>query len=89
MLDKSIDRIMKEAFPPELPYGFAERVAYTAMNAAGGTVWDLFLRLTPRASIAIGAIATLLLVLGFTGDGPGLVESIAQYDSLSSFFTIP
>jgi hypothetical protein len=89
MLDKSIERIMKEAFPPELPYGFAERVAYNAMIRGSASVWDLFLSLTPRASIAIGAIATILLVLGFTGDGPGLFDSIAQYNSLSSFFSVP
>jgi hypothetical protein len=88
-MDKSIERIMKQAFPPELPYGFAERVAYNAMIKGGASIWDMLLNLTPRASLAIGAITTLLLVLGLTGDGPGLFDSVAQYNSLSSFFSIP
>lgn len=89
MLDKSIERIMKDAFPPELPYGFAERVASNAMSQGGSSIWELLLNLTPRAGLAFGAVATLLLILGFTGDGPGLVDSIAQYSSLSSIISIP
>jgi hypothetical protein len=81
--------MMKEAFPPELPYGFAERVAYSVTSKGGATIWDFLLNLTPRTSLALGAIATILLLFGLTGDGPGLFDSVTQYNSLSSFFSIP
>ena len=89
MSDKSIEQIMRENFPPALPYGFAERVAHVAMTEGTSTLWDLLLSLTPRAGLAIGAVAVLLLVLGFAGDGPGLIEAVDQYEAFSSLIPLP
>ncbi|MBS1913643.1 MAG: hypothetical protein JST22_16770 [Bacteroidetes bacterium] len=90
MFDKSIERILKEAFPQELPYGFAERVAYNAMRAGGTvTIWDLLLRLSPRTSLAFGAMAAVLLVFGVAGSGPGVFDAVTNYSSYSSFLPLP
>jgi hypothetical protein len=88
-MNKSIEQILKNAFPQELPYGFAERVARAAMAQGERAIWDLLLNLTPRAGIAIGAVATLLLLLGLLGEGPGLFESITEYNSFSSLIPLP
>jgi len=85
MSNESINRILRESYVPELPYGFAERVAREIMEQPErASVWDLLLAFSPRTSLAVGAIATLLLVLGFVGSGPGIVEAIDQYSALSS-----
>lgn len=89
-MDNSIEKIMRDAFPPELPYGFAERVARMAMSQEEtSTVWDFLLRLSPRAGLALGAVAALLMVLGFSGEGPGIVESVQNYDTYSNFIALP
>ncbi len=87
MSKESIDRILREAYVPNLPYGFAERVAREIMGGEQGmglSIWDLLLSISPKAGLAVGAVVTILLILGFTGSGPGIVESIDQYSSLSS-----
>ena len=89
MSDTSIERMMRESFPPDLPYGFAERVANAAMIEGGSTLWDFLLSLTPRAGIAFGAIAVLLLILGMAGDGPGIIDSVTQYEAFSSIIPLP
>jgi hypothetical protein len=81
--------MMREAFPPSLPYGFAERVANVAMAEGRSTIWDFLFGMTPRASIAIGALAMLLAVIGFVGDGPNVIDAPAQYSDTSSIITLP
>lgn len=90
MLDRSIEKIMKEAFPSELPYGFAERVARNAMRTEQkASIWDLMLGLTPRAGLALGAVAVVLAVLGFAGDGPSMLDAASNYDAYSNFISLP
>lgn len=89
MSDSSIEQMLRESFPPGLPYGFAEMVANAAMMERGSTFWDLLLSLTPRAGLAIGAVAVLLLILGFAGDGPGLIDAVDQYEAFSSLIPLP
>ncbi len=89
MSDISIERMLRENFPPSIPYGFAERVANAAMAEGSLTLWDLLLGLTPRAGIAFGAVVILLLILGFAGDGPGIIDSVAQYETFSSIIPLP
>jgi len=89
MSDTSIERLLRENFPPGLPYGFAERVANATMIPGSVSFWDLLLNLTPRVSIAIGAVAIFLLILGFVGDGPGLLDAVDQYENFSSIIPLP
>lgn len=89
MSDTSIERTMREAFPPSLPYGFAERVARVAMSEGRSTFWDFLFGMTPRASIAIGALVTLLAVIGFVGEGPNVIDAPSQYSDSSSIITLP
>jgi hypothetical protein len=87
---QTIDRILRDAWHPELPYGFAERVARAAMTPHSEQgIWDYLLQLTPRTSVALGAIATLLIVFGFTGSGPELLDSVNHYALLSNPFPLP
>lgn len=83
------DKLLRDAFRPELPYGFAERAASAAMDPAAGSLWEILLSLTPRAGVAIGAVATVLVLFGFAGSGPGLVESIDKYAQIGSILTLP
>ena len=90
MLDKSIENILKNSFPPELPYGFAERVARNAMQGRGRvSIWDILLGVTPRVSLAFGAAAAILLAVGLTGDGPSLLDAVSNYDAYSTIITLP
>ncbi len=89
MSDKSIERMMREVFPQSLPYGFAERVAAGAMAEGKSNIWDFLLGMTPRASLAIGALATILLVVGFVGEGPNVIDAFSQYGDLSSIIYLP
>jgi hypothetical protein len=86
---KNIDRLLREVYPPELPLGFAERTARAAMEPASGAFWDLVLGMTPRVSIALGAVATALVAIGFVGSGPGLLDAIGQYAHIGSILSIP
>lgn len=90
MSEKSIEKIMQSAYAPELPYGFAERVARAAMDEPeAAAFWDFLLALAPKTGLAFSAVAMLLAVIGFAGSGPGLLESIDQYSALSSFLPLP
>lgn len=85
----NLDKMLREVYPPELPYGFAENTARAAMEPANGAFWDLLLGLTPRAGLAIGALATALVILGFVGSGPGMIESIDRYADLGTLLSLP
>lgn len=90
MMDKSIEKILREAFPQELPYGFAERVAFNALRqGAGASIWDVLLRLSPRVSLAFGAMAAVILVVGVLGDGPSMLDALTNFDSYSNFISLP
>ncbi len=85
MSRENIEQIMRQSYAPQLPYGFAERVARLVMSPEGkSTVWDALLNFSPRISLALGAAATVLLVLGFTGSGPHIIDAIDQFSTLSS-----
>ena len=84
----SVDDILKREYGHLLPIGFAERIAELALAKAPPSLWDFLLRLTPRAGIAFGVAAIALAVLGFTGDAPGLIESIVGFDSLTELFPL-
>lgn len=85
MSRQTIEQIMRQSYAPQLPYGFAERVARVVMSPEGkSTVWDLMLNFSPRISLALGVAATTLLVLGFTGSGPHIIDAIDQFGTLSS-----
>lgn len=88
MSERYIDDILKREHEYLLPIGFAERVALLATEQAPMSLWDLFLRLTPRAGIALGAATAVLAVLGFAGEGPGLFEAISRFPSLTEFFPL-
>lgn len=89
-MNKSIEKIMREAFPTELPYGFAERVAFNALRqGSGSSIWDLLLNLSPRVSMAFGAVTILILAFGLTGDGPNVVDAMANYETYSNFISLP
>ena len=88
MSEKYIDGILKEEHEYLLPIGFAERVATLAMASSAPSIWDLLLRLTPRAGMAFGAAAVLLVVVGSVGDGPNLIESISGFASLTELFPL-
>jgi len=88
MSEKYIDGILKREHDYLLPIGFAERVAALAGEQAPVSLWDLLLRMTPRLGIALGAGAAVLAVLGLTGDGPGLFESVSRFASLTEFFPL-
>lgn len=83
------EQLLRQLYPPELPYGFAERTARAAMESGSSAFWDLLLGLTPRAGMAIGAVATALILLGFAGSGPGLFDALDQYSHLGSIVSLP
>jgi hypothetical protein len=85
----NLEKLLREVYPPELPYGFAERTARMAMEPSEGAFWDAILGLTPRAGLAIGAAATILVVIGFVGSGPGVIGAIEQYAGIGSIFGLP
>lgn len=89
MSEGSIERILREEFPPRLPLGFAERIAAAVMAEGRSTTWDFLLRLSPRVSLVLGGAAAVLLLLNFTGDAPGLFEAVSQYSSAESFIPLP
>jgi len=88
MSERYIDDILKREHEYLLPLGFAERVATLATEQAPVSLWDILLRLTPRAGVAIGAAAAVLVVLSVAGDGPGLFEAISRFPSLTEFFPL-
>ncbi|MEP7217591.1 MAG: hypothetical protein ABI876_01675 [Bacteroidota bacterium] len=83
MSDQSIERMMRESYPPNLPYGFAERVASAAMTEGRSSLWELFLGMTPRVGLAVGALATVLMIFGFVGEGPNLIDAMSQSNEAS------
>ncbi|MGE3801395.1 MAG: hypothetical protein AB7H80_10270 [Candidatus Kapaibacterium sp.] len=85
MSEKHIDDFIRGEYPHSLSLGFAERVASLAMNRPEHTVWDFFSRLSPRAAVALSAVAMVLFVFGVTGEGPDLLQSISDYASLTEF----
>ena len=85
----NLDKLLREVYPPELPYAFAERVERAALEPANGAFWEILLGLTPRAGLAIGALATVLVVVGFAGGGPGIVEAIGRYAEVGSLLALP
>jgi hypothetical protein len=90
MSEKSIEKILQAGYAPELPYGFAERVARAALGEeTGSAVWEFLLALTPKTGIALTAVVMLLAVIGFAGSGPGLLDSIDHYGSFSSLLPLP
>lgn len=86
MSENYINDILKREHEYLLPLGFAERVAALAADQAPASLWDLLLRFTPKAGIAFGATAALLAVFGFVGDGPGLIEAVSRFASLTELF---
>jgi hypothetical protein len=90
MSEKSIEKILQANYAPELPYGFAERVARSAMaQPQGSQFWELLFALTPKTGLALGAVAMLLAVVGFSGSGPGIVESVNNYGAYSTLLPMP
>jgi hypothetical protein len=51
--------------------------------------WELIFALTPKTGLALGAVAMLLAVIGFSGSGPGIVESVDNYGAYSTFLNLP
>lgn len=88
-----IEQLVRDWYAPELPYGFAERTAARIMaSEQPERIWEMLLGLTPRAGLAIGALATLLAVLGYAGTGPGLVdafEDLASIEQVEYFLPTP
>ncbi len=80
MSEQSIEKLMRDAYAPNLPYGFAERVALLAMTEQKVSLWDLLLGMTPKVGLAVGAFATILMLIGFTGEGPNPFAAISHYD---------
>lgn len=85
----NLDKLLREVYPPELPLGFAERTARAAMEPAEGPFWAMLLEITPRAGMAIGAVATILVIAGFVGGGPGLLDALGQYAAVDSILSLP
>ncbi len=79
MSKRPIEQILREAFRPELPYGFPERVAYVAFTQGRATIWDLLVTMSPRTGLAFGLIAVILVLFSMVGEGPGLIESLNAY----------
>lgn len=90
MNPKRIEEILRDGYAPELPYGFAERVASSAfaMPEQNG-IWDLLLMLSPRTTVALGALTMLIVVLGLAGPGPSINESVEQYAAQSTLIELP
>ena len=86
--EKYLDDLIRQEYRDPLPLGFAERVASLAMERSEGAFWGLLLQLSPRFGLAAGALALVLLVLGATGEGPGIFESISNYASLTQFLPL-
>lgn len=85
-----IEEILRDGYAPELPYGFAERVASSAFAMPGQNgIWDLLLSFSPRTTLALGALTMLLVVLGFAGPGPTIDESVEQYAAQSTLIELP
>ncbi len=87
---QTITTILRESAVRQLPMGFAARVAHAAMSQpAVRGIWEYLLELTPRTGLAISAIATILVVMGISGGGPGLVQSITDFVALSNPLPLP
>jgi hypothetical protein len=85
-----IDEILRDGYAPELPYGFAERVAAQAFAAGEqNSIWDLLLSFSPRATLALGAVTMILVMLGLAGPGPSFNESVDQYAAQSTLIELP
>lgn len=85
-----IEDILRDGYTPELPYGFAERVAASAFAVpAQNGLWDLLLALSPRTTIAFGALTMLVVILGLAGPGPSIDESVDQYAAQSTLIELP
>lgn len=86
----SIDRILRREVPRGLPYGFAERVARAAMRSTlARSSWEYLLELTPRTGLALSAVASLLIVYGFSGSGVDVLDAITSYAVLSQPLPLP
>lgn len=83
------EKILRESFPPELPYGFAERTVLAVFGREEGRFWDVLLAMSPRTGLAIGAIATALVVLSFAGSAPGIIEAIDHYAQAGGLVALP
>lgn len=88
MSEKFIDDLIRNEYDRSLPLGFAERVAALAMERSQNLLWELLSQFTPRFGVALSAVALVLFLFGVVGEGPGLVESIANYSSLTEFFPL-
>jgi hypothetical protein len=89
MSNNSINTILRDGYQPELPYGFAERVANAVMEEGRSSVWDLLLGFSPRVSIALGTLAVALMVAVYTGDGPSISDAVANYATAESIIPLP
>lgn len=92
MSNESIDTILGGVLHRGLPTGFAERMADLAMGVtpeARYSIWDMLVRLSPRFTIAAGVIATAVLFLALSGDGPTMFQAISQYATVESYFPLP
>ena len=85
----TVDKVLRESYAPELPYGFAERVARAAMAEVHASFLSIILSWTPQTTLAMGTAAIALFVFGMTGSGPNVFESISNYASLSNVFQVP
>ena len=86
--EKYIDDILREEHEYLLPPGFAERVAAHARSQSTLSLWDFLLRLAPGAGLACGAAVVLFAVFGFVGEGPGVVEAVTGFASLTELFPL-
>lgn len=86
--EKYIDDILREEHEYLLPPGFAERVAAHAMSQSTLSVWDFLLRFAPQAGLACGVAVVLIAAFGFAGEGPGLVDSVTGFASLTELFPL-
>ena len=86
--EKHIDDLIRKEYDLHLPLGFAERVASLAMDEGRGRIWENIFRLSPRMGFAFSAFALVLFLLGISGQGPGIIESVINYPVLSEFIPL-
>jgi|GEM_PF-2002741 len=85
----SIDRLLRQEFPTGLPLGFAERVAAVAMGERRDSLLEWIFGLAPRAGMAFSAIAVVLALWSFSGDGPNVLDALDQAPIVETILSLP